>query len=323
VNAIPEIHKCNIYVALLNKKCIVISNPYNKIECVMKFLIRLLYLPLFTIGGNAIAIAVVSQGHSKLWLVVLLITFIAIAFLLERAAPFDKTFNQSRGDSGRDFLHALVNESLGILSVLSFPLLVLFNPLPSVWPDTLPLWGQLLLAVFIVDIGITLAHFVSHRINVLWQLHAVHHSVQRMYGFNGLMKHPLHQLIETVAGTTPLLLMGIPQDVLMLLLVAVGLQLLLQHSNVAYFTGPFKHLLAVNVVHRFHHINNAKEGDVNFGLFTQFTDYFLGTRYYDSVKKITIANLGIEDEPNYPSAYLQQLMTPFRGYDDPANEQKI
>ncbi len=30
--------------------------------------------------------------------------------------------------------------------------------------------------------------------------HVVRHSVVRMYGFNGFMKHPIHQTIETIGG---------------------------------------------------------------------------------------------------------------------------
>ncbi|GJL67336.1 MAG: hypothetical protein NPIRA05_23070 [Nitrospirales bacterium] len=168
------------------------------------------------------------------------------------------------------------------------------------------------MAILIADVGITLAHFASHRIEALWRLHAVHHSVKRMYGFNGLMKHPLHQFIETAAGATPLLLMGVSQEVFSLLIVAVILQLLLQHSNVAYFSGPLKYLLAINVVHRFHHLKTAEEGDVNFGLFTSLTDFFLGTAYYDKRRVIASDDLGIGDQPNYPKSYLSQLLQPFR-----------
>ena len=124
--------------------------------------------------------------------------------------------------------------------------------------------------------------------------------------------HPLHQLIETVAGTTPLLFVGVPQNVLMLLVVAVVLQLLLQHSNVAYFTGPLRRVLAINAVHRFHHLNTAEEGDVNFGLFTTLTDRLLGTAYFDSERTIGTKDLGIASTPNYPADYWQQLMQPFR-----------
>ncbi|HBK90998.1 MAG TPA: fatty acid hydroxylase [Parvularcula sp.] len=278
----------------------------------MKFLIRLFYLPMFLIVGNGIAIYIVQSGLSKGWLFVLVSAFIALAFVLERAVPYDAAFNESQGDRVRDFFHALVNETFNVLGVLSVPLVASFISLPSIWPHTLPLWQQLLIAILIADVGITLAHFASHRIHTLWRLHAVHHSVKRMYGFNGLMKHPLHQFIETLAGVTPLLLMGVSQDVLSLLIVAVVLQLLLQHSNVAYFTGPLKYLLAINVVHRFHHLKTAEEGDVNFGLFTNLTDFCLSTAYYDRRRIIRTDDLGIGDQPDYPSGYLSQLIQPFR-----------
>ncbi len=278
----------------------------------LMFLVRLLYLPFFLLVGNGLAIFLVGRGYSEGWLIVLLASFIALAFLAERLVPYDAAFNDSHGDRTRDFTHALVNESLSVIGVMSVPMIASLISLPAIWPTSLPLWQQLLMAVLIADVGITLVHYLSHRVGMLWRLHAVHHSVKRMYGFNGLMKHPLHQTLETLAGTAPLLLLGIPQSVLMLLVVAVVLQLLLQHSNVAYFTGPLKRVLAVNVVHRFHHLNTAEEGDVNFGLFTTFTDYLLGTAYFDKDRIFRSEDLGISDQANYPVDYLSQMVKPFR-----------
>jgi len=277
-----------------------------------KFLVRLLYLPLFLIGGNGLALFIVAAGYSKLWLAALVLAFIAIAFMLERAVPYDMAFNKSYGDRVRDFYHALFNEASSVIGVALVPILAGLIEVPSIWPVEQPLWLQLLLAIFIADIGITLVHYASHRIDALWRLHAVHHSIKRMYGFNGLMKHPLHQTLETLAGTAPLLFLGIPQEVLSLFVVAVLLQLLLQHSNVAYFVGPLRHFLVVNVLHRFHHLNTGKEGDVNFGLFTTFTDHLLGTVYYDKGRVIGSDELGIAAQPNYPINYLSQLIHPFR-----------
>lgn len=278
----------------------------------LELLVKGLYLPLFLVGGNGVAIYMVEQGHSKFALIAWVGLFILLSFLIERWMPFDAVFNRPQGDSGRDVAHALVNESLSILGVASIPVIAGFIPLASIWPADLPLWQQLLLAVIIADIGITLAHYASHKYNALWQLHAVHHSVKRLYGFNGLMKHPLHQTIETLAGTSPLLLMGVPQNVLMLLVIAVVIQLLLQHSNVAYFAGPLKYLLAINQIHRFHHLNTAKEGDVNFGLFTTLTDRLLGTAHYDKNRVIGSGDLGILTSPNYPITYLAQMIEPFK-----------
>lgn len=277
-----------------------------------RFLVRLVYLPLFLIGGNGAAIFLVEQGYSKLWLFVLVLTFIALAFLLEHAAPFDRDFNRSHGDRVRDFWHGLFNEGANVAGLMTVPIFVSLMALPSFWPETLPVWMQLLLAIFIADIGITLVHYASHRIDALWRLHAVHHSIKRMYGFNGLMKHPLHQLLETLGGTIPLILLGIPHEIMTLLIVAVVLQLLLQHSNVAYFVGPLRYFLVVNVLHRFHHLKTAEEGDVNFGLFTTFTDNLLGTVYYDKARVIGSDDLGIAAQPNYPVSYLSQLVQPFR-----------
>jgi|TARA_R110000868_G_scaffold241195_3_gene495730 sterol desaturase/sphingolipid hydroxylase (fatty acid hydroxylase superfamily) len=280
----------------------------------MQYFIRLIYLPLFLIVGNGLAIYVVQSGYPTPWLLVILVSFIALSFLFEKLSPYDAVFNQSQGDVKRDAVHVLVNESLNVVGVISVPLIASFIILPSIWPAYLPLWLQVLIAILIADVGITLAHYASHRINTLWRLHAVHHCVKRMYGLNGLMKHPLHQSIETLAGTSPLLLLGAPQQVLMLLAVAVVLQLLLQHSNVSYFSGPLKHILAINAVHRFHHLGTAKEGDVNFGLFTSFTDRMLGTCYFDKDRKITSDEMGIATQPHYPVNYMRQLVEPFRPY---------
>lgn len=276
------------------------------------WLVRLLYLPLFLLVGNGVAVYLVAEDFNAGWLGLLILVFIGISFATERLIPYDRAFNEPQQDQRRDVLHALMNESLNVIGIAVLPLIAGLLVLAPIWPSSWPLVFQLLLAILISDIGITLAHFASHRLRLLWRLHAVHHSVKRLYGFNGLMKHPLHQFIETVAGTTPLLIIGVPQNVLMLLVVAVVFQLLLQHSNVAYFTGPLKKVLAINSVHRFHHLNTAKEGDVNFGLFTTLTDRLLGTAYFDSERTIGTKDLGIASALNYPTNYWQQLIQPFQ-----------
>lgn len=278
----------------------------------IRWLIKLFYLPFVLLAGNGIAIYLVGSGYSDVWLALLLSGFVGLSFICEKIVPYDPTFNLSQQDKCTDFIHAIVNESLNIFGILMLPLVGQAFALVDLWPSSLPLPLQLGMAILIADMGITLAHFASHRFHSLWQLHAVHHSAKRLYGFNGLMKHPLHQLIETVAGTMPLLLIGVSHDVMLLLVVAVVLQLLLQHSNVAYSSGPLKYILAINSVHRFHHLNTAKEGDVNFGLFTTLTDRFLGTAYFDPSRQIVTEDLGISSEPDYPKHYVDQLHHPFQ-----------
>lgn len=68
-------------------------------------------------------------------------------------------------------------------------------------------------AVLVLDAGVTLTHFASHRWGALWRYHAEHHGVQRMHGLNGLMKHLLQQLIDGAGGIMPLVCSAFPPTV--------------------------------------------------------------------------------------------------------------
>lgn len=277
--------------------------------------VRYAYAPLFFGGFLWAAIALSDAGRRPAVLGALLVVAIGVSFALERASPYDRRFNESRGDVRRDVVHALVNEVSNVFSILSLPLLASVFPKNDLWPERWPFPFQVLLAIAVADIGITLAHYVSHRSKVLWRFHAVHHSVQRMYGFNGLMKHPLHQAFELTCASVPLLLLGMPIDVAWLLGFAVAVQLLLQHSNVDLDVGPLVHVWAVGPAHRFHHLNRAGDGDVNFGLFSSLWDHLLGTFHYDARSGPRPGELGIEGRPDYPTDYVAQLIEPFHPTD--------
>jgi sterol desaturase/sphingolipid hydroxylase (fatty acid hydroxylase superfamily) len=278
----------------------------------MRGLLRVAYAPAMLVGFIGGAIWLVATGRPAWVLAPLLVVAIVLSFLAERAAPYEPEWNQDQGDRWRDVLHAIVNEASYGLSLALVPALTLLAPFSGLWPHAWPLWVQVLMAIVVADAGITLAHYLSHKIEWLWRFHAVHHSVKRLYGFNGLMKHPLHQAIETTAGATPLILAGMPLQVGVLLGFAVAIQLLLQHSNVDMRIGPLRHVLALAPVHRFHHQRDGQVGDVNFGLFTTVWDRLLGTAMYDARRRVGRGDVGIGDRPDYPVGYAAQLVEPFR-----------
>ena len=289
-------------------------------RAVSRKLLRYGFCPALLIGVNGAGIRLVGQGASTGWLLGLLVAAIGFSFGAERAVPYRDEWNGSQGDSLRDTLHALVNEAANFGTLLLLPVFTSVLALEGVWPGEWPFVLQVVLAIVVVDVGIALAHYASHRLELLWRFHAVHHSVKRMYGFNGLMKHPIHQAIETVAGTTPLIVMGLPPQVALALVFCVAIQLLLQHSNVDYRVGPLRYVLAVNEVHRFHHQKDPTLGDVNFGLFTTFVDHLLGTFYYEErASRFTSDELGVAARPNYPVGYVAQLIEPFRSQGEEAS----
>ncbi|AWH49874.1 fatty acid hydroxylase [Stenotrophomonas sp. SAU14A_NAIMI4_5] len=278
----------------------------------MKRWILRLYAPLFLSGFIAAAIAWVGHHHGDpLWLLPLLALAIGVSFVAERLWPYDPAFNHDHGDRLRDTLHAVVNEGLNLLSIAAVPLLAAIIPWQA-WPQQWPFALQVLVAIIAADLGITLVHYASHRIGWLWRLHAVHHSVTRMYGFNGLMKHPLHQAAEAVGGVLPLLLLGLPLPVAAVLAFAIAIQLLLQHSNVDMRPGVLGRVMAWAPLHRFHHMRYGTAGDVNFGLFLTVWDRLLGTAFDAPDYRLGTRDLGIGSQPDYPRDYAGQLLAPFR-----------
>ncbi|MBC2644905.1 MULTISPECIES: sterol desaturase family protein [unclassified Rhodococcus (in: high G+C Gram-positive bacteria)] len=269
------------------------------------------YAPFLLIGLNGIGIALTAAGAQKILLLLVLATAIGASFLVERVIPYAPEWNTDYQDTTRDRIHVVVNETLILASVAAIPVLAAIVPGSGIWPTKWPLLLQVLAAILIADLGITLVHLASHKIGVLWRFHAVHHSVTRFYGLNGLMKHPLHQAVEMAAGVAPLILLGLPVEVASVLALAVAIQLLLQHSNADYRVGPLRYVLALNEGHRFHHLKWAGIGDVNFGLFTLLWDHLLRTYSYDPARRFTSDHLGMAAEPDYPTGYLRQLTYPF------------
>ena len=269
------------------------------------------YVPFMLIGLNGAGLAVAAAGAPKYWLLIILAAAIATAFVVEWIIPYDPQWNHDRADSTRDRIHVAVNETLILASVAAIPLLAAIVPAPQLWPHSWPFVAQVLAAILVADFGITVVHLASHKIGILWRFHAVHHSITRFYGLNGLMKHPLHQTVEMAAGVAPLILIGLPVDVASALALAVAIQLLLQHSNAEYRIGPAKYVLALNEGHRFHHLKWAGIGDVNFGLFTLLWDHLMRTFSYDPARRFDSSQLGMAAKPDYPNSYLRQMIYPF------------
>ena len=268
------------------------------------------FVPVVGIGGSAAVIVLATR--SKLMMIAVLGIVLAASFVAERIAPYEPIWNRSHRDRLRDAAHAVVNESSTALGVLAMPSIVGVVPHVSRWPAGLPFPVQVLASVVVLDLGITFVHWRSHRYTWLWRFHAVHHSVGRMYGFNGLVKHPVHQAIETGAGMLPLVAFAIPGDVAAALAGLVIIQLVLQHSNVDYVVGrTASRWFALNSGHRLHHVRRVPEGDVNFGLFLLVWDRMFGTFVEPASVGVGAGELGIAERPDYPVGYRAQLREPF------------
>lgn len=274
-----------------------------------KSVLKIAYFPLMIIIFIGAEMMVVQKNLGFQYTLLLMALALVVSFSVERLIPHKASWNRSQGDAGRDILHFLVNETMNFAGMFLLPLLSVFAIFPEVWPNHWPFALQLLMAIVIFDIGTTLFHYLCHKNSFFWRFHAIHHAPTRLYGFNGIMKHPAFQAIDALFALGPLIIIGISQDVAFVLIFSIFIQLLIQHTNADIKTGPFKAIFATAELHRFHHLK-GRAGDVNFGLFFTVWDRMLGTAYFKQRAPLEDREIGIGNTA-YPVDYWAQLKKPF------------
>ena len=285
----------------------------------LRAIVRYGYAPLMMFGMTGAAYWVVSElvvtrGHTwaYLLLIPLLVIVYAIAFAAERIAPFFENWNEhdAHGDNTTNVLHILMYEWQAFVGVMLIPVICWLFPFKRLWPVEWPMWGQVVMAFVIADFAFMMMHYLSHRYAPLWRLHAVHHGVGRLYGLNGVLRHPLHQIVDMIVGNMPLVILGMPVPVAVVVGFLISVTLIVQHSNVDARLGPLRKHLAIGRIHHLHHVNWGTEGDCNFGLLLTVWDRMLGTFQETPSRPITAADLGVDEVPNFPKGYIEQLLFP-------------
>jgi sterol desaturase/sphingolipid hydroxylase (fatty acid hydroxylase superfamily) len=285
----------------------------------LRAIVRYGYAPFMMLGLTAVAYFVVSElavarGNpwAYLWLAPLLALAYATAFGAEKIAPFFDEWNDhhEHGDTQTSVLHILVYEYQSIVGVVLIPVICWLFPFQGLWPTQWPMWAQVLVAFVVSDFMFMIMHYLSHRYAPLWRLHAVHHGVGRLYGMNGVMRHPLHQVIDMIIANAPLVIIGMPVPVAVMLGFIISVTLIVQHSNVDARLGPLQKHLSIGRIHHLHHVNWGTEGDCNFGLLLTIWDRLLGTFHEKPPREITAKDLGVDELPNFPKGYVEQFLFP-------------
>ena len=167
-------------------------------------------------GGIATFVLIWASLGETPWpafILVALVGMFAVA-LLEQIQPLHAEWNQDHHDTHTDAIHVLVN--LILMAGTAYGLHWLIGRLPTMalWPNTLPIALQVLLAGAIIDLGLYAMHRLSHQVPWLWRLHAIHHSAERLYWMNGDRRHPLSALLLAGPGLVAAVLLGAPAGVI-------------------------------------------------------------------------------------------------------------
>lgn len=260
-------------------------------------------------GLGTFGVLLIAYGKLPYWPYALLITAVIMLLvaLLEHIQPYQADWLHDHQDTQADILHALFSISLIFLTAEVITLLRSSVHIPSLWPDSGPIWLQLMAAGLIIDAGLWLMHRLSHQQPFLWKLHALHHSSERLYWLNGERRHPLSAIVLAAPGILLVVLLGAPALLIGCWLSIVAIHLAFQHANLDYSLGIFRHLLASAEAHRWHHKRGY--GKKNLGEFWLIWDHLFGS-YHAATEKIKAHEVGLNS--NMPKRYVQQLVWPFR-----------
>jgi sterol desaturase/sphingolipid hydroxylase (fatty acid hydroxylase superfamily) len=244
---------------------------------------------------------------------------IAAAFA-ERSMPYRRDWGDNQGDLRTDitsaaWLFAVIDPLLKWalpVAVLALAGTSIQAAGTALFPVEWPFLAQVLLAALVAEFTSYWSHRLHHRLPALWWLHALHHGSQRLYWLNNFRMHPLNYGINYVLGFAPLLLIGTPTDVILGYLALTYPVLMLQHANLPLRSGWLNYVFSTNEVHRWHHADNAKEGDRNFGRALVMWDMLFGTFRY-SPKGNDPRAVGLYQPTRYParSSFAQQVWSMF------------
>ena len=131
-------------------------------------------------------------------------------------------------------------------------------------------------AVLLHDLAYYLFHRASHRVNVLWAAHAVHHQSED-YTFAVSLRQGAIATWVSYLFYVPLAIAGIPVAVFVTVHGIYQVYQFFVHTRFIPALGPLEHVLATPVLHRVHHGRDADFLDKNYGGFFIFWDKLFGS----------------------------------------------
>lgn len=233
-----------------------------------------------TVRFDAIASTPFSLGLD--WFVISLF-FSALVFIpIERllpVRPMGPLREEWRTDLAYFFMGHVLVQFVLIAVTASTAAVAAFAAFPALQQaiQSLPVWLQFLLAVFVADMTQALLHRGYHNIPWLWRFHAVHHSSRRMDWLAGSRMHLLEIVLTRSIVLMPLVVLGFSQPAVNAYVILVGLQAVLAHANLRLDFGWLEYLLVTPRYHHWHHARQRDYVDANYAIHLPLVDMLMGT----------------------------------------------
>jgi sterol desaturase/sphingolipid hydroxylase (fatty acid hydroxylase superfamily) len=276
-------------------------------------LIRWASFPLIFTGGLVASYIAFRLGaNSTLIIGTVLTVYLLLLTTLERLIPYHRRRSSGTAELVTDVVHFIAMLSLGSLTA---SVVGRFAPAIRVIPESaslfadLPFLLQLFIALAVGDFFPYWLHRISHeRDGFLRRVHAVHHSIGRLYFFNAARFHPVNLILNVLFRSIPIGMIGGSAELVFVVTMTGLLHNFASHANVDFRLGVLNLVFSMTELHRIHHSNRIEESDGNYGGTLILWDLIFGTRL--SPRNIPDDRIGLPESGLLKENYLVQTIFP-------------
>ncbi len=219
---------------------------------------------------------------------------------------------QSWNDIGHGVLLAAIARPIGgAASVAGVALLAQLRQglgIGAPWPLDWPFAAQFAITFLVWTFSDYWIHRALHSFDRLWWFHAIHHDTPQMHILKSGRIHFGEEIFNAIVKPIPLLVLGAPPEMMVLIGLWIVFDGNLVHSNVDQRFPDWAHYFVPTVqLHNLHHAMDRRTQDSNYSGSSAVWDIVFGT--FSHPKDHPLGPLGIRDSP-VPTGFLAQLGFP-------------
>jgi len=131
-----------------------------------------------------------------------------------------------------------------------------------------PAWVKLVIALVVLDLAIWAQHWVSHKVQLLWRLHQVHHADRDIDVTTAVRFHPIEIGLSMLWKIVVVVPLGASPFAVFLFEVILNACAMFNHANIAlpqWLDRILRLLIVTPDMHRVHHSVLRREHDSNYG----------------------------------------------------------
>lgn len=188
------------------------------------------------------------------------------------------------------------------------------------WLPEMPLWLYVTIGILLMDfIGAYLAHYVEHKVGVLWMVHLVHHSDHKVDTTTANRHHPLESLIRYTFTLAGVFVIGAPIGIVMLYQSMSLVATQFSHANIKLpksLDKAISYILISPDMHKIHHHYVLPYTDSNYGNIFSIWDRLLGTYMYMERENL-VYGVDVFPDEEKNGQLVELLKQPFQPYQKP------